>query len=72
MTEKLIEIVADYLGKDVKEISTTETFLEMGLDSLDLMDLVMQIEEAFEVKLEMNQEINCIEKLASYIEEIKA
>ncbi len=70
MTEKLIEIVADYLGKDASEITTEETFQDMGLDSLDIMDLVMQIEEEFGVKLEITQEINNIEKLAEHIESL--
>ena len=45
MKEKITNIIAEYLGKEASEVSTTETFKEIGLDSLDVMELVMQIEE---------------------------
>lgn len=45
MKDTIINIIAEYLGKDASEISSSETFKEIGLDSLDVMELVMQIEE---------------------------
>ena len=41
MKETVTNIIAEYLGKDASEISTTDTFKEIGLDSLDIMELVM-------------------------------
>ena len=37
----ITRIIAEYLDKDESEISTTSTFTEIGLDSLDIMELVM-------------------------------
>lgn len=67
MKETIIRIIAEYLDKDASEISATETFAEIGLDSLDIMELVMQIEEELDCKIELSQELNTIEKLADYI-----
>ena len=53
------------------EISSSETFKEIGLDSLDVMELVMQIEEELDCKIELSQEIDNIDKLCAYIEESK-
>ena len=69
MEEKITEIIAEYLDKEPSEIGATETFKEIGLDSLDVMELVMQIEDEFDCKIELSQEINNIEKLCEYIEE---
>ena len=66
-----INIIAEYLGKDASEISSSETFKEIGLDSLDVMELVMQIEEELDCKIELSQEIDNIDKLCAYIEESK-
>ncbi len=71
MQETIIRIIAEYLDKDEAEISATETFSEIGLDSLDIMELVMQIEEELDCKIELSQELNTIEKLVKYIEESK-
>lgn len=71
MKETIIRIIAEYLDKDEAEISATDTFSEIGLDSLDIMELVMQIEEELDCKIELSQELNTIEKLCKYIEESK-
>ncbi len=68
MKEKMKEIIADFLGKDVSEIKEDMTFTDMGIDSLDIAELVMQIEDEFDVSIEMSQEINTINALADYIE----
>ena len=46
----------------------TDTFAEIGLDSLDIMELVMQLQEELDCKIELSQDITSIEKLAEYIE----
>ncbi len=71
MKETITNIIAEYLGKDASEISATDTFKEIGLDSLDVMELVMQIEEEVDVKIELSQDIDNIEKLCDYIEASK-
>lgn len=71
MKETVVNIVAEYLGKEPSEVSTTETFKEIGLDSLDIMELVMQIEEETDCKIELSQDIDNIDKLCDYIEENK-
>ncbi len=68
MKEKMKEIIADFLEKDVSEIKEDMTFTDMGIDSLDIAELVMQIEDEFDVSIEMSQEINTINALADYIE----
>lgn len=71
LTDTLTGIVADYLGIDKENVKTDENFTDMGFDSLDLMDMLMQVEEKFDVKLNITEDTNNIEKLASLIEETK-
>ena len=69
MKEKLIEILADYKNVAPSDIKTDVPFTELGLDSLDVAELVMQIEDELGVTLEMSIKYNTVDKLAVYIEE---
>ena len=69
MKDKLIEILADYKNVPASEIKTDVPFTELGLDSLDVAELVMQIEDELGVTLEMSVQYNTVDKLAAYIEE---
>jgi len=69
MKEKIVEILADYKNVDVSEIKTDVPFTELGLDSLDVAELVMQIEDELGVTLEMSIKYNTVDKLAAYIAE---
>lgn len=68
MKEKIIEIIANYKGIDAAEIDSAKPFSEIGLDSLDVAELVMQIEDECGVEIEMSPEYNNIDKLVEYIE----
>lgn len=50
--DKLREIIADVLNVDPKEITLETTFMEdLGADSLDVFQIVMGIEETFEIEI---------------------
>ena len=66
--ETIVRIIAEYLDKDASEISTGESFTDIGLDSLDIMELVMQMQEELDCKIELSQEITTIDKLVELIE----
>ena len=52
MLEKVKEIVADSLGADVNTLTAETSFKEdLGADSLDLFEMVMALEEEFEVEI---------------------
>ena len=71
MKDRMKEMIAEYLGKDADAIATNVTFTEMGIDSLDIAELVMQMEDEFGCSIEMSQDINTIDALAVYIENNK-
>ena len=52
MLENLKEIIAEQLNVDKSEITESASFKEdLGADSLDLFELVMALEEKFEVEI---------------------
>ncbi len=52
------DFISDYLSKnkfislDSTKAFEDKTFQELGLDEFDLVDLVMEVEEAFEIMIE--------------------
>ncbi len=64
----IIRIIAEYLDKEESELSGTSSFTEIGLDSLDIMELVMQMQEELDCKIELSQDITTIDSLVALIE----
>ena len=66
MVQKIIEIIADYQGKPVESYNADQKFTEMGLDSLDRAELVLQLEEEG-ITVDLSPQINTPAKLAEEI-----
>ena len=64
--EKLKEILSECKGEDL-EITPETTF-----DSLDKVDIVMQIEEAYDISLGDNMQLSTIGELVAKIDEAVA
>ena len=71
MLEKIKEIAADSLGADVNGLTAQTSFKEdLGADSLDLFEMVMALEEEFEVEIltEDLENIKTIGDVESYLQ----
>ena len=66
MEQKIIEIIAEYQGKASSAYDANQTFASMGLDSLDLAELVIMLEEEG-ITIELSAQINTPAKLAAAI-----
>lgn len=71
MVEKIREIAAENLNLDLEAVTATAKFKEdLEIDSLDLFELAMALEEEFgiEIPAEELEHLTCIEEVAKYIE----
>lgn len=73
MLEKVKEIVAEGLGVDAADLTAETTFESLGADSLDLMEMVMSFEEAFDVEIDTESvsDLTTIGSVVTYIEGLK-
>ncbi len=72
---KVIKIISEQLGKDESEISLSSNFIEdLEADSLDTVELVMALEEEFEVDIpdEAAENITTVQSAVDFITEAKA
>ena len=69
--DKVKEIVADKLGVDAEEVTLKSSFKDdLGADSLDLFEVIMAMEEEFNITIENEdaEKIVTIEDAVKYIE----
>ncbi|MBQ9844355.1 MAG: acyl carrier protein [Oscillospiraceae bacterium] len=69
MYEKLVKYAAQQLELDIDEITPESTFESLGIDSLDIVEMIMDLETELGVELEMeDQQIATFGELAAFIE----
>ena len=67
--EKVQEIIVEELGKDTDEVKLETTFDELDADSLDVFQVISEIEDAFDIQIETEEGINTVGDLVAYVEE---
>lgn len=69
--EKLQKIIAEVLNVDEDEITPDTTFVDdLGADSLDVFQIIMGIEEEFDIEIP-NEEVEKIVSVGDAVEAIK-
>lgn len=69
--EKIREIIADVLNLDPEEIRLDSAFVDdLGADSLDIMQIIMGIEETFDIEID-NDVAEKITTVEDAVEQIK-
>ena len=69
MYEKLVSYAAKQLELNPEEITPDSTFESLGIDSLDIVEMIMDLETEIGVELEMeDQKITTFQELADFIE----
>ena len=69
MYEKLVDFAAKHLELDPAEITPESTFESLGIDSLDIVEMVMDLESELGIELDMeDQKIATFQELADFID----
>lgn len=69
--EKLKKIIVEVLNVDEDEISEDTTFIDdLGADSLDIFQIIMGIEEEFDIEIP-TEEVEKISTVGDAVEQIK-
>ncbi|HGA2326717.1 TPA: acyl carrier protein [Streptococcus agalactiae] len=67
--EKVQEIIVEELGKDAEEVTLNTTFDGLDADSLDVFQVISEIEDAFDIQIETEEGLNTVGDLVAYVEE---
>ncbi|HFI0352920.1 TPA: acyl carrier protein [Streptococcus suis] len=67
--EKVQEIIVEELGKEAEEVTLTTTFEDLDADSLDLFQVISEIEDAFDIQIDTEEGLTTVGDLVVYVEE---
>lgn len=67
--EKVKEILVDQLGVNEEEIKLETNLMDdLGADSLDFFQVVMELEDEFKIKIDNGENLKTVEDAVKYIE----
>lgn len=67
--EKVAKIIAGYKDIDVATITPDSTFSELGVDSLDTVELIMNFEDEFGAQIEMSPDLKTVQDIVTLIDQ---
>ena len=68
MFEKIQSYLAAQLDISADDITRDTTFESLGIDSLDTVEMVMDLESELGVDLEMEEKLNTVGELVDFVE----
>ena len=75
VAERVVDIVAEQLGVDKEKISAETSFVnDLGADSLDTVELVMELEEEFDINIpdDAAEKIQTVGEAIDFIEKTQS
>lgn len=60
------------MEKDVSEITMESNFRDLGIDSLDTVELLMNLEDKLGIEIELDQKVETVGDLVAFIESKQA
>ena len=70
--EAIAELIADRNDIDVSEITPDSRFEDLGIDSLDTVEMLMDLEDRIGFEVELDEKVETVGELAAFIERKKA
>mgnify|MGYP002512674231 CR=1 FL=1 len=69
--DMIAKIVSERTGCDVADIKPESTFSDLGIDSLDTVELLMNLEDEIGMEIELDQKVDTIDDLDQFIQNKK-
>lgn len=66
--ERIAKVLAQYRDMEESSITPETKFEDLGLDSLDMVDLLMALEDEFGVEIEAEDRLKTVNDLVEYID----
>ena len=69
--QKIVDTIVDAKGVDAASITPESTFKDLNVDSLDIADMVMNLEDELGITIELEEGISTVQDLVNLIERIR-
>ena len=67
--DKIVETIVDSKGIDASSVTPESTFKDLNVDSLDIAEMVMTLEDEFGITIELEEGISTVQDLVNLISE---
>ena len=67
--EAIAELIAEHNDCDVSEVTRESTFKDLGIDSLDTVEMLINLEDKIGVEIELDQKVDTVGDLVEFVEE---
>ena len=66
--DSIARIISERTGCDISAIKPESTFSELGIDSLDTVELLMNLEDEIGIEIELDQKVETMDDLDKFIQ----
>lgn len=67
--EAVAKVIAERTDCAVEEVKMESTFKDLSIDSLDTVEMLMNLEDALGVEIELTQKVETVGDLVKFIED---
>lgn len=64
----IAKVISERTGCDVSTVKPESTFVELGIDSLDTVELLMNLEDELGIEIELDQPIATVGDLDTFLQ----
>ena len=69
--QKIVDTIVDAKGIDAASVKPESTFKDLNVDSLDIAEMAMTLEDEFGITIELEEGVATVQDLVNLIERIK-
>ena len=66
--DSIAKIIAERTGCDISAVKPESTFTELGIDSLDTVELLMNLEDELGIEIELEQPVATVDDLDVFLQ----
>ena len=66
--ETIANVIAERMSIDIAEIKPESTFADLKIDSLDTVDMVMDLEDILGIEIDLDQPVATVDDLDKFIQ----
>ena len=66
--DAIAQVISERTGCDVSAVKPESTFTELGIDSLDTVELLMNLEDDLGIEIELDQAVSTVGDLDKFIQ----
>ncbi len=68
LLETIAKVIVERTDCDIADVKMESTFSDLGIDSLDTVELLMSLEDEIGIEIELDEKVETVGDLVTFIE----